>query len=544
MSKLFGSLRNKLYVISGTGTAMVLAVTLYGFWALWGSVQSYESLLRHDQDRMHVLDEVLLLHQKQVHAWKNILLRGRDPQSQEKYWGEIAKSDAAIRKAATPHLASLLADGKEAQAKLLERFLKGSARMFEVYGQALAEYRQTNFSAEAADRVAKGIDRDPAEALEQLSQLLDQDFDAAGTATHDSAKRALQFVLVLLLLIVAAAFVLFSIIIRRSVLTPTRTLLDATDRFATGDFATPFAVQTGDEIGHIAERMNIARESLGGTIRGVSATALELARASAEMQKNGESSTTSARRQQSEIHQLATAITEMAATVQEVARNTERAAASAREADHQAAEGKHIVQSTIQAIGGLAKEVERAADVIGQLDQESAAIGKVLEVIRSIAEQTNLLALNAAIEAARAGESGRGFAVVADEVRTLASRTQKSTEEIRASIERLQSGARDAVGVMQQGRAQATTSVEQASRAGSALAAIAAAVARLSDVNIQIASAAEEQTKVAEEIHRNVTNVNDSATASAAAVEQLSNRSKEVAAFAENLRDSMQRFRS
>ena len=219
--------------------------------------------------------------------------------------------------------------------------------------------------------------------------------------------------------------------------------------------------------------------------------------------------------QRQEIAQVASAVSQMSSTVQEVANNVATAATDAGNADTEANEGKQVVAETMDAIRALAHDIQRASDVISQLQKESENIGSVLDVIRGIAEQTNLLALNAAIEAARAGEQGRGFAVVADEVRTLASRTQSSTEEIHAMIERLQHGARDAVSVMEQGRRQAERSVMQAERAGGALAEITRAVSVIKDMTNQIAVASREQSHVTAEINRSINSISQVANATA-----------------------------
>lgn len=215
--------------------------------------------------------------------------------------------------------------------------------------------------------------------------------------------------------------------------------------------------------------------------------------------------------QQSEIEQLATAMNEMSSTVQEVARNTGEAAEAALNADKEVAIGKEDVMATVRSVAQVAEGVKCAAEVVSKLQEESNKIGTVLDVIRGIAEQTNLLALNAAIEAARAGEQGRGFAVVADEVRSLAKRTQESTQEIQSMIEDMQSGAADAVGAMEAGSKQVEGSVVQAQKAGQSLDTIAEIVGTISNMNIQIASATEEQSAVSEEMSRNVVNISEAA---------------------------------
>lgn len=211
--------------------------------------------------------------------------------------------------------------------------------------------------------------------------------------------------------------------------------------------------------------------------------------------------------QRRETDQLAVAMHEMTATVQDVARSAAHAADHARTADVDTAQGRKVVDATIASLESLAQQVEAVAAAVEQLGADSERVGAVVDVITAIAGQTNLLALNAAIEAARAGAAGRGFAVVADEVRTLSQRTQDSTEEIRGMIERLQTAARNVQEAMSSARSRAQEGVGQAAQAQSTLDHIARAVATISDMNIQIAAAAEEQGAVAEEINRNVVNI-------------------------------------
>ncbi|MGV8842577.1 MAG: methyl-accepting chemotaxis protein [Pseudomonas sp.] len=210
-----------------------------------------------------------------------------------------------------------------------------------------------------------------------------------------------------------------------------------------------------------------------------------------------------------EVDQVATASQEMSSTAQDVARSAAQAADAARGADNATQEGLAVIDLTTRSIDSLAANMNTAMVQVQGLASSSEQIGSVLEVIRSIAEQTNLLALNAAIEAARAGEAGRGFAVVADEVRNLAKRTQDSVEEIRQVIEDLQNGTREVVGSMQNSQQQAQGSVSQVEQAVAALRRIGEAVTVITDMNLQIASAAEEQSAVAEEITQNVASIRD-----------------------------------
>ncbi|WP_414705357.1 methyl-accepting chemotaxis protein [Pseudomonas sp.] len=248
-------------------------------------------------------------------------------------------------------------------------------------------------------------------------------------------------------------------------------------------------------------------------------------------------------KQLSEIELVATAVHQMTVTAQDVARNATHAAEAANHADQAANLGKQTVQHTAEAIAALAEEIGRAVGVVQTLAKDSENINAILVAIRGIAEQTNLLALNAAIEAARAGEQGRGFAVVADEVRNLAQKTQKATEEIQSMIQQLQQGTRDVVKVMEDSQRKTEISVQQASAADEALGSITQAVSVINDMNTQIASAAEQQSAVAEDINRNVSNIGQVANEVASGADEASQASAELTQLAEQQRRLINQFR-
>ena len=276
-----------------------------------------------------------------------------------------------------------------------------------------------------------------------------------------------------------------------------------------GDLTRRLAYDKQDELGQLAGWFNRFLDKLQPIIAEVKRSVQD-ARGTADQSAAIATETSAGMEQQyRQVDQVATASHEMSATAQDVARSAAQAAQAARDADQATREGLTVIERTTTNIGNLAADMSTAMTQVEGLAANSEKIGSVLEVIRGIAEQTNLLALNAAIEAARAGEAGRGFAVVADEVRNLARRTQESVEETRLVIEHLQSGTEEVVGSMGNSYRQAQGSVEQVGQAVTALRQIGEAVTVISDMNLQIASAAEEQSAVAEEINSNVATIRD-----------------------------------
>ena len=349
----------------------------------------------------------------------------------------------------------------------------------------------------------------------------------------------------LILAVLAVVQLLLSYIIIKGISNPINHLRSIMDRSGeTGDLTEKSDIYQSDESGMMAKAYDSMLDKFRNVIRETNLIVDSLNSSSDSLTSTANQTAQDVNQQQFKTDQIATAINEMSATVQEVANSAELASASARDAYTAANNGNDVVKDTVNAIGTLAEEVIGASDVINKLESDSNDIGRVLDVIRGIAEQTNLLALNAAIEAARAGEQGRGFAVVADEVRSLAQRTQESTQEIQSMIETLQAGAQDAGKAMHSGRAAADACTEKAAVAGQSLQAIIQAVDEINSLNTQIASAAEEQSAVAEDINQNVTSISEIANQSAGNSQETASTCGDMQEMIQQLERTVHQFKA
>ncbi len=367
---------------------------------------------------------------------------------------------------------------------------------------------------------------------------------AARSAEHssqifDSAKLWTIFTIALAALLTFGLAWLFT----RSIVQPLNQAVSVAETVASGDLTQDFIIEGNDEPARLLAALKTMQTNLRNTIRGISDSSNQLASAAEELNTVTEDSTRGLHQQNHEIEQAATAVNEMTTAVDEVARNAVATSEASRESDTTAQHGRQQVIRTVESIGLLAGDVTSTATQVEQLASQVRDISKVLDVIRSVAEQTNLLALNAAIEAARAGEAGRGFAVVADEVRALAHRTQQSTQEIEQMIGDVHQGTDKAVQAMQASNERARSTLDVARTAGEALEDITRAISQISERNLVIASASEEQAQVAREVDRNLVNIRDLSLQSSAGANQTSAASQELSKLAISLNELVARFR-
>lgn len=364
-------------------------------------------------------------------------------------------------------------------------------------------------------------------------------------ADLDAQRKSDTFGMAMVGLIIAAIGLLVIWLVGHGIARPLKQMVAMLDDIAKGegDLTRRLSSDRSDELGSIAKGFNTFLAKLQAMITQVVTSVQSVSDSSEHTADIAIRTNIGIQKQMAEIDQVATAVQEMTATAQDVARNATQAAQAASHADQAAGEGMQIVRDTSNSIGALALEIGKAVGVVQTLAKDSENINAILTAIRGIAEQTNLLALNAAIEAARAGEQGRGFAVVADEVRNLAQKTQKATEEIQSMIQQLQQGTRDVVRVMEDSQNRTDESVQHAAKAAEALETITQAVSVINDMNTQIASAAEEQSAVADDINRNVINIGQVANEVAGGADESSSASAGLTKLAEQQRRLINQFK-
>ena len=546
------SFRNKLLIPLGLVAALFIAMAAVSISKLMVlgeeidelatlDVNGLNFLLQADRDlyQAQVAERSLLFLEPGSDAYQKMLgMHDENIVQARERIGKFISLVEAAGKVDTLGLGAAIADYRQAQASW-ERQTR--ALVANLTDNALGGREEaTALSFGAVGQSFEGM-RDHIDVMGEI--MLNRTQAVATMGQNDAA--AGQELVVTLLVAGIALIALIAIVMPLLIVRPMRALIGHLENVAQGegDLTVRLDASTRDEMGRLARAFNQFVAKLQDLVaRSVDSTA-QLSAASEELSMVATDSRQAVSQQLSEIDQVATAMNEMTATVQEVARNAQEAEMAARAADEQASGGQRVVHDTVAAINALAERVEGLSQTMTSLESASVDIGTVLEVIKGIAEQTNLLALNAAIEAARAGEQGRGFAVVADEVRQLASRTQQSTREIQGMIESLQATASQAAGEMEAGRKDAETSVDKAAQAGKALDDIARAVKTITDMNVQIASAAEEQAAVTEELNRNTSNIQALANQSADGSRQTDEASQELARLAADLQMGLGQFK-
>ncbi|MCQ4297639.1 methyl-accepting chemotaxis protein [Pseudomonas stutzeri] len=454
---------------------------------------------------------------------------------------DVRNARGEIRRLWGDFMSTKLIEAERRVATRLEGLMKAADAPLDELERTLDRHSEKRLAAFVINDLYPLIDP----ISEGYSELIEMQLGEA-KAEYDQAlalyerNRVLNIGLLLALMIGGG---LFAMVLLRSISRPLQELKQAAASVAAGDLTRTIECRGRDEITEVQQSIRQMQSTLRDTLQDIQGSATQLASAAEELHAVTQHTAQGIHQQNEEVQMAATAVTEMSAAVDEVAGNANRTSDASRDAETVAEAGRRQVTATRQTIHQLSDRLQESVGTVTRLADEAASIGQVADVIRSIAEQTNLLALNAAIEAARAGEAGRGFAVVADEVRNLAQRTQSSTQEIERMIGAIQSATEQSVRDMQQSSEFASRSQAMADEADVALGLIAERVGQINEMNLVIASAAEEQAQVAREVDRNLIAIRDISEQSATGAQQTSVASDELARLATQLNQLVGRFR-
>ena len=468
------------------------------------------------------------------------VLVNRDPAALQEAQTRIGVLVDKVRSAQASY-AALPANPEEAAlyktfATTLDNYMQAQSQMLELSRQNKLDEMRTLINT----RIKEGTDQ-MGEQLNKLVALNAADAKAASAKAGEHYSEA-YIGIVTVAVMASLLTVLLAWLLTRSILTPLNRAVLAAETIAGGNLSKVIEVDGNDEPARLLGALSAMQTNLRKTIEQIAGSATQLGAATEELSTVTQEASRGLQQQNNEIEQAATAVNEMTAAVEEVARNAVSTSEASNQSTQAARQGRDRVVETVDAIQTMTHDVQNTALMIEGLAAQGRDIGKVLDVIRAIAEQTNLLALNAAIEAARAGEAGRGFAVVADEVRALAHRTAQSTQEIEKMVAGIQNGTGEAVSSMQQSNQRTQSTLEMARAAGIALEQITQSIQLINERNLVIASASEEQAQVSREVDRNLVNIRDLATQSAAGANQTSAATHELSRLAVDLNAMVARF--
>lgn len=541
--RLFTLMRIRNQIILAMGTTMVMFAVAVSL-ALSGvssTTTSFLKFLDKDQAKLDALEHAYAQGLQMGQALRNIALDPANPKAYANMNAARAQFQEVLE-----HAATLAVDDAEFRSLLAEISALRS-RQLPIQDRVIKMIREGQQDAALAE-----INREETPVWRQMREkLLDgikkrtEDTAATRKSVIDQSQATLRITLVICLIGFMLA-VLASVLLAMGAVRPLQRTARAMNDIAAGegDLSQRLPVQGKNEVAMVAEGFNKFCSKIEGSIVKVADVSFHISSATAQLSEVSNQTAQAVKHQQSEIRQVAEAVAGMSLKVSDVEQHAQAAAGAAQQADAEARNGKLVVDETIVSINTLAEEVQRATEVIQKLEEDSKGIGSILESIRGIADQTNLLALNAAIEAARAGDQGRGFAVVADEVRTLALRTQDATRKIQEMIGGLQSEAQRAAIVMQDGRKRTDATVKQATVAGQSLEKITCAVATISNMNANIASAAKEQSVVASLINDNISNISAVATQTAAGAHNTQKAIGGLADMMSQLQTTVRQFKT
>jgi methyl-accepting chemotaxis protein len=488
----FKTLKTKILALVTVALLIIGVIAVISNIMLSSQINRYQKLIEVENTAVSQIDAVNLQFKTQVQEWKNVLLRGHQEEDREKYWSKFVQQHELVQQLATDILSLNLNSSIDAQVLEFKQIHASLLSKYEIGKQAFIE---ANFDHKKGDSVVRGIDRAPAKTLETLVREVQQQLSNKNAVLETQANQSKWIAIFAIFISVVISIIFANLYMNKRVIKPIVSLITQLKALSQGDFNASVVANREDEIGEMSVAIQVLSHKLRNVCEHLQEIQAKLAKVSNGITRGADKLVSSSKQQNTQTMDASAATTEMALMSAQVTSDINQATQLAIEAKESATSSQKVMQETIETIRMSSKQIKDTAKVIEHLDDDAKNVGTVVDVINSIAEQTNLLALNAAIEAARAGEQGRGFAVVADEVRTLASRTQKSTEEIQTIIAKLQQGAINAVEAIRIGSQNVQLSEEKVQQADSILRTVDTSVFHITELNqkVFLAMASQEQ---------------------------------------------------
>ncbi len=421
------TIRNKLLLICGGGTLMVLLSAGAGFMMLLNSIQMYQDQVVTFHDNSEAILIIQNNFKKQVQEWKDVLLRGSDPVALEKHWAGFHKLENQVKEQAD----TLLNKTSDSRVhELLSKFASAHQEMSSKYSKGFDNFKASQFDSKVGDAAVKGMDRPPSELLSEASSLTQKIAEEAASNAYAYSRKALMTSITMLIITLIVTSIIFFWMIQRNILTPTQQLVIDLAKLSKGDFATPVRQSTTDEIGDVAVSSEQVRRSLTNILQELDLSSDTLSAAAMQLAASSAQVATSSNSQSESVSGVASAVEELTVSINAVSESAREGRTQVAKALDDTQQGNQKLQELMSCISLVQNAVLNISSAVDSFVESTKSISGMTHRVREIADQTNLLALNAAIEAARAGEQGRGFAVVADEVRKLAENSTQSVGEI------------------------------------------------------------------------------------------------------------------
>jgi methyl-accepting chemotaxis protein len=540
MNWISHSIRNKLLFITGTGTALFFAAVLFGLWSLWGSIKTFETEVDNRRgDEIQVMATQMDF-KKQVQEWKDVLLRGSDPAMLDKYWGNFEKQERKVQEGCTALQAQV---DDSAARSLIAEFKQAHLDMGVAYRRGLQAFRDGNASAKAGDAAVKGMDRAPAELLTRATAEIKNIADNSASNASRKAARGLQISLGLMALAVVLSFILFLVIVQRTILVPAKQLAQDLEQLAKGNFSKAIRHSTEDEIGKVAASAEQIRRDLGAVLANVENVSKELNLATARMVKASSQVAEGSHLQSDAATAAASSVEEIAASIASVSDNADSVNQLSQLGLQRTVTGNEKLSELIGEIVEVEESVNEISSSVAEFIHSTAAITNMTREVKDIADQTNLLALNAAIEAARAGEQGRGFAVVADEVRKLAEKSAQSANQIDKVTMTLGDRSSQVEHSIERSQKSLQTSQDFMEEVAIALGEANQSVSAATNGVDTITHSVNEQKVASNEIARNVERIAEMAERNKASAHENDQEAVNMERLARQLHDATSRFR-